>query len=61
MKVTEDTVTFSDDEVRRERTIQLRDADPNELQFFIDKIPAPIKGKRVKYNFLKLYLVSVVE
>lgn len=45
MKVTEDTVTFSDDEVRRERTIQLRDADPNELQFFIDKIPAPIKEK----------------
>ena len=61
MKVTEDTVTFSDDEFRRERTIQLRDAHPKELQFFIDKIPAPIKGKSVKYNFLKLYLALVVE
>ena len=55
MKVTKDTVTIS--ELRRGfwgpkgRTVQLKDADPNELQLFIDKMPATIKGKSVKYGF----------
>ena len=33
------------------QTVQLEDADPNELQLFLDKIPATIKGKSVKYGF----------
>ena len=33
------------------QTVQLKDADPNELQLFIDKMPATIKGKSVKYGF----------
>ena len=55
MKVTKDTVTIS--ELRQGfggpigRTVQLKDADPNELQQFIDKMPASIKGKSVKYGF----------
>ena len=55
MKVTKDTVTIS--ELRRlfkgarGDTVQLKDADPNELQLFIDKMPATIKGKSVKYGF----------
>ena len=36
---------------RRGKTVQLKDADPNELQQFIDKMPASIKGKSVKYGF----------
>ena len=27
------------------QTVQLKDADPNELQLFIEKMPASIKGK----------------
>ena len=55
MKVTKDTVTIS--ELRgglrgpKGQTVQLKDADPNELQLFIDKMPATIKGKSVKYGF----------
>ena len=53
MRVTEDTVTIS--ELRRGldkgQTLQLKDADPNELQLFIDKMPATIKGESVKYGF----------
>ena len=56
MKVTKDTVTIS--ELRRVglmctkgQTVQLKDADPNELQLFIDNMPATIKGKSVKYGF----------
>ena len=54
MKVTKDTVTIS--ELLRVgglegQTVQLKDADPNELQLFIDKMPATIKGKSVKYGF----------
>ena len=57
MKVTNDTVTIS--ELRlglrhlgpKGRTVELKDADPNELQLFIDKMPATIKGKSVKYGF----------
>ena len=55
MKVTKDTVTISELEKwappHRGQTVQLKDADPNELQLFIDKMPATIKGKSVKYGF----------
>ena len=56
MKVTKDTVTISELEIRwrplrKAQTVQLKDADPNELQLFIDKMPATIKGKSVKYGF----------
>ena len=56
VKVTKDTVTIS--ELRdviwlNSRTFQLKDADPNELQLFIEKLPAFIKGKTksMKCNF----------
>ena len=48
MKVTKDTVTISELEDywgQKGRTVQLKDADPNELQLFIKKMPASIKGK----------------
>ena len=48
MKVTKDTVTISElwDFIwLKSRTLQLKDADPNELQLFIEKMPASIKGK----------------
>ena len=52
MKVTKDTVTISElmhwQTFQKGRTVQLKDADPNELQQFIDKMPATIKGKSVK-------------
>ena len=54
MKVTKDTVTINKLHKFREpkgQTVQLKDADPNELQLFIDKMPATIKGKSVKYGF----------
>ena len=54
MRVTKDTVRISDPNWGK--TVQLKDADPNELQLFIDKMPAPIKGKILKYNFSKLVL-----
>ena len=60
MKVTNDTVTISGLNYRGD-TVQLKDADPNELQLFIEKMPASIKGKNVKYNFSKLCLVLVLE
>ena len=50
MKVTNDTVTISGLNYRGD-TVQLKDADPNELQLFIEKMPTSIKGKSVKYNF----------
>jgi len=57
MKVTKETVTIS--ELKRwarrgpkGQTVQLKDADPNELQIFIDNMLATIKGKSVKYGFL---------
>ena len=49
MKVTNDTVTISGLNYRGD-TVQLKDADPNELQLFIEKMPATIKGKSVKCN-----------
>ena len=60
MKVTKDTVTISGLDLTGE-TVQLKDADPNELQLFIEKMPAFIKGESVKYNFSKLCLVLVLE
>ena len=59
MKVTNHTVTISGQ--NRGDTVQLKDADPNELQLFIEKMPASIKGESVKYNFSKLCLVLVLE
>ena len=63
MKVTKDTVTIEELQLLeltiselepwgdpKGRTVQLKDADPNELQVFIDKMPASIKGKSVKYD-----------
>ena len=53
MKVTKDTLTVSELEhwySKKGQTVQLKDADPNELQLFIEKMPATIKGKSVKYN-----------
>ena len=47
-KVTKDTVTIKElkDWWGNEgQNVQLKDADPNELQLFIDKMPASIKGK----------------
>ena len=49
MKVTKDTVTLHH-LGKTGITVQLKDADPNELQLFIDKMPVSIKGKSVKYN-----------
>ena len=57
MKVTKDTVTISELQLRqgfwgtKGQTVQLKDADPNELQLFIDNMPATIKGKSLKYGF----------
>ena len=54
MKVTQDTVTISKLQEflgPKGQTVQLKGADPNELQLFIDKMPATIKGKSVKYGF----------
>ena len=57
MKVTEDTVTIKElkDWWGHEgQTVQLKDADPNELQLFIEKMPVPIKGESVQSNFQNL-------
>ena len=59
MKVTNHTVTISGQ--NRGDTVQLKDADPNELQLFIEKMPASVKGESVKYNFSKLCLVLVMK
>ena len=53
MKVAKDTVTISGLYYVRQNRVQLKDADPNELQLFIEKLPAYIKGKTksMKCNF----------
>ena len=53
MKVIKDTATISGLGYRGKSQVQLKDADPNELQLFIDKMPASIKGKTksTKCNF----------
>ena len=53
MKVTQDTVTINElmkwpSRQKVQTVVQLKDADPNELQQFIDNMPASIKGKSVK-------------
>ena len=52
MKVAKDTVTISG-LGNGGQTVQLKDVDPNELQLFIEKMPASIKGKTksMKCNF----------
>ena len=52
MKVTKDTVTINGLDYRGD-TVQLKDADPNELQLLIEKMPASIKGKSVKKKNVK--------
>ena len=64
MEVTKDTLTIKElkDWWGHEgQTVHLKDADPNELQLFIEKMPASIKGESVKYNFSKLCLVLGLE
>ena len=55
MRVTKDTVTISELRLGSQgpngQTVQLKDADPNKIQLFIDKMPATIKGKSVRYGF----------
>ena len=53
MKVTNVTVTISGLGLTAEDTVQLKYADPNELQLFIERMPASVKGESVKYNFSK--------
>ena len=48
MKVTKDSLTISELEdfhYQKGQTVQLKDADPNDIQLFIDKMPASVKGK----------------
>ena len=48
MKVTKDSLTISELEdcgYEIRQTVQLKDADPNDIQLFIDKMPASVKGK----------------
>ena len=48
VKVTKDSLTISeleDWDYQKRQTVQLKDADPNDIQLFIDKMPASVKGK----------------
>ena len=48
VKVTKDSLTISELEdwgFQKGQTVQLKDADPNDIQLFIDKMPASVKGK----------------
>ena len=48
VKVTKDLLTISELEhwgYQKRKTVQLKDADPNDIQLFIDKMPASVKGK----------------
>ena len=47
VKVTKDSLTISEleDYYQKRQTVQLKDADPNDIQLFIDKMPASVKGK----------------
>ena len=48
VKVTKDSLTISELEdfyYQQRQTVQLKDADPNDIQLFIDKMPASVKGK----------------
>ena len=51
IKVTKDTVTIKELKDwwgHEKQTVQLKDADPNELQLFTEKMPASIKGESVQ-------------
>ena len=53
MKVTEDTVTISELKDRwgdKGQSVQLKHSDPNELELYINKMPASTKGKSMKYS-----------
>ena len=58
MKVTKDTVTISGLDYRGRNQVQLKDADPNELQLFIEKMPASIKGKTKSMKCNAQYFLS---
>ena len=48
VKVTKDSLTITeleDWDYEIGQTVQLKDADPNDIQLFIDKMPASVKGK----------------
>ena len=48
VKVTKNSLTISeleDWEYQKRQTVQLKDADPNDIQLFIDKMPVSVKGK----------------
>ena len=51
VKITKDSLTITeledwDYQIRQtKQTVQLKDADPNDIQLFIDKMPASVKGK----------------
>ena len=65
MAVTEGSVAISGLQnvlnSKKSQTVQLKDADPKDLQLFIDKMAAPIKGKSAKYNSSKLCLVLILD
>ena len=59
MKVTKDSLTISELEDLYDvkgQTVQLKDADPNDIQLFIDKMPASVKGKSANIIFLNFGL-----
>ena len=48
VKITKDSLTITeleDWDYQIRQTVQLKDADPNDIQLFIDKMPASVKGK----------------
>ena len=48
VKVTKDSLTITELQdwgYEIGQTVQLKDADPNDIQLFIDKMPASVKGK----------------
>ena len=59
VKVTKDSLTISELEdfyYQKRQTVQLKDADPNDIQLFIDKMPASVKGKSANIIFLNFGL-----
>ena len=61
MKVTNNKVTITELLRRRPlekgQTVQLKDADPSELQLFIEEMPASIKGKTKSMKWNSQYFV----
>ena len=59
VKVTKNSLTISeleDWDYQKRQTVQLKDADPNDIQLFIDKMPASVKGKSANIIFLNFGL-----